>query len=288
MRGVVDFRAAPLVWPPACALEPPSPLPPRMRCAARLMRSPTPFAFFGASSSPSSLSVLAARVVLAADQLDVRDLGGIPAAETDPKNPRVAAGPLREPRRERFEQLADHFLVRQLGQHHPARVQGLAVGLRRRDPAPRDGDQPFDERPQLLRLRHRGLDLLVTQQCDGLVAQQREPMLGDAAKLPMCDVVSHDELCWLWAVGSGSGRVRHLPTVREPGLQPRASSVLMRLRGLIEPHAQAQPHRVQDLLDLVERLAAEVLRLQHLRLGLLHELADGSDVRVLQAVVRPH
>ena len=43
--------------------------------------------------------------------------------------------------------------------------------------------------------------------------------------------------------------------------------------------------RVQDFLDLVERLAAEVLRLQHLGLGLLHQLADGPDVRVLQAVV---
>ncbi len=74
----------------------------------------------------------------------------------------------------------------------PARVKRLAVGLSGRDPAPRDGDQPLDERPQLLRLRHRGLDLLVTQQRDGLVAQQREPMLGDAAKLSMCDVVSHE------------------------------------------------------------------------------------------------
>src|SRR5262245_47695716 len=76
----------------------------------------------------------------------------------------------------------------------------------------------------------------------------------------------------LWALGSGP--------MREPKAESReASLVLMRLRGLVEAHAQAQSHRVQDLLDLVERLPAEVLRLQHLRLGLLHELANRPDVR---------
>ena len=33
---------------------------------------------------------------------------------------------------------------------------------------------------------------------------------------------------------------------------PPYDLVLMRLRGLIEPHTQAQTHRVQDLLDLVQ------------------------------------
>src|SRR3954471_19209553 len=59
-------------------------------------------------------------------------------------------------------------------------------------------------------------------------------------------------------------------------------------RRLIEAHPEAQPHAVQDFLDLVQRLAAEVLRLQHLGLGLLHQLADRADVRVLEAVVRAH
>jgi len=54
-----------------------------------------------------------------------------------------------------------------------------------------DGDEALDERPQLLRLRHRRLDLLVTQQRDGLVPQQREAMLGDAAQFAMTYVVSH-------------------------------------------------------------------------------------------------
>src|SRR5688500_12784847 len=56
---------------------------------------------------------------------------------------------------------------------------------------------------------------------------------------------------------------------------------------LIEPHSEAQPHAVQDLLDLVQRLAAEVLGLEHLGLGLLHQLANRADVRVLEAVVGP-
>src|SRR5262249_24297763 len=64
--------------------------------------------------------------------------------------------------------------------------------------------------------------------------------------------------------------------------------ILMRLRRLVEPHPEAQAHAMEDLLDLVQRLAAEVLRLEHFGLGLLHELADSPDVRVLQTVVRPH
>src|SRR6185437_5588427 len=57
---------------------------------------------------------------------------------------------------------------------------------------------------------------------------------------------------------------------------------------VVNPHPQRQAHLRQDLLDLVERLAAEVLRLQHLVLALLDELADGLDIGVLQAVVRAH
>src|SRR5581483_1804773 len=53
-------------------------------------------------------------------------------------------------------------------------------------------------------------------------------------------------------------------------------------------HPQRQPHGRQDLLDLVQRLAAEVLGLQHLVLSLLDELADGLDIGVLQAVVAAH
>src|SRR3546814_13881789 len=42
-------------------------------------------------------------------------------------------------------------------------------------------------------------------------------------------------------------------------------------------HAQAQAHAGENFLDLVERLAAEVRRAQHLGLGLLHQIADEDD-----------
>src|SRR5262249_22524202 len=57
---------------------------------------------------------------------------------------------------------------------------------------------------------------------------------------------------------------------------------------LIDLHAQREAHRGKDFLDLVERLAAEVLGLEHLRFRLLHQLADGLDVGILQAVVTAH
>ena len=47
-----------------------------------------------------------------------------------------------------------------------------------------------------------------------------------------------------------------------------------------------QAHAGQHFLDLVERLAAEVRRPQHLGLGLLDQIADIDDVVVLQAVGR--
>ena len=54
---------------------------------------------------------------------------------------------------------------------------------------------------------------------------------------------------------------------------------------LINLHPQAQAHRSQNVLDLVERLATKVLGLEHLALGLLHQVADRLDVGVLEAVV---
>ncbi len=53
-------------------------------------------------------------------------------------------------------------------------------------------------------------------------------------------------------------------------------------------HAEVQTHAGQHLLDLVQRLAAEIRGAEHLRLGLLDEVADIDDVVVLQAVGRAH
>src|ERR1051325_4942720 len=63
-------------------------------------------------------------------------------------------------------------------------------------------------------------------------------------------------------------------------------SVLRRGGRLVEAHAETQPHRVQDFLDLVQALAPAVLRLEHLGFALLHQLANRADVRVLETVVR--
>src|SRR5438132_13051120 len=57
---------------------------------------------------------------------------------------------------------------------------------------------------------------------------------------------------------------------------------------LVELHAQREAHLHQYIFDFVERLAAEVLGLQHFVFALLYKLADGLDVRVLQAIVGAH
>ena len=119
---------------------------------------------------------------------------------------------------------------------------------------------------------HGRLDPLVLDERDGLVAEHRDAMLRDPAELSIRNSVTHDALL----------SINPSNTIYT---RSRASSWTA---VAVEAHAEAQAHRRQDLLDLVERLAAEVLGLEHLAFGLLHELAQRPDVRVLQAVVRPH
>src|SRR5260221_1097325 len=64
--------------------------------------------------------------------------------------------------------------------------------------------------------------------------------------------------------------------------RPDDASVFVKL------HAQREAHLHQYILDLVERFAAEVLGLEHFVFALLHQFANGLNVRVLQAVVRAH
>src|SRR5712691_4386973 len=56
----------------------------------------------------------------------------------------------------------------------------------------------------------------------------------------------------------------------------------------VETHAEVEAHLAQDGLDLVQRLLAEVLRLEQLALALLHEVGDRPDVRRLQAIGGAH
>ena len=66
---------------------------------------------------------LRVRIELAADELDLRDLGAVAPAVADAQQARVAARPRREPRRDRVEQLADDLAVLQVLHDQPARVQ---------------------------------------------------------------------------------------------------------------------------------------------------------------------
>src|SRR3954469_20744358 len=59
-------------------------------------------------------------------------------------------------------------------------------------------------------------------------------------------------------------------------------------RPVLELHAKCEPARSEHFLDLVERLAAEVGRLEKLGLGALDEIADVVDVLGLEAVGRAH
>src|SRR5581483_4009867 len=95
------------------------------------------------------------------------------------------------------------------------------------------------------------------------------------------------------------------PETRNRVLEPAVSFVLVaesavyadrtwllrtryRVSVLVNLHTEAQAHRGKDLLDLVERLAAEILGLEHFGFGLLHEFTDGLDIGILQAVVAAH
>src|SRR4030095_7438353 len=59
-------------------------------------------------------------------------------------------------------------------------------------------------------------------------------------------------------------------------------------REMIDLHAKLKPHLTKNFFDLVERLVAEILRLQHLLFGLLNQLTNVLDISVLKAVLRAH
>src|SRR4051812_3234528 len=59
-------------------------------------------------------------------------------------------------------------------------------------------------------------------------------------------------------------------------------------RPVLELHAERQAARGEHFLDLVQRFAAEVRRLQQLRLAALDQVADVIDVLGLQAVGGAH
>src|SRR5215471_15211470 len=54
---------------------------------------------------------------------------------------------------------------------------------------------------------------------------------------------------------------------------------------VVEFHSQSEAHGRQNVFDFVQRLAPEILGLQHLGFALLNQITNGLDVRVLQTIV---
>src|ERR1039457_5806089 len=77
------------------------------------------------------------------------------------------------------------------------------------------------------------------------------------------------------------------PSFRPARLCCMESSAPRAGRGL-ELHAEGEALVAQDVLDLVQALAPEVLGLEHVLLGFLDELAKRPDAGVLQAVRAAH
>src|SRR5262249_11364641 len=197
-----------------------------------------------------------ATLARAIDQLDQRDGRRVARAHPELDHADVAARAPRIARRELGEELPDHA-----GPTHERR--GPAACVQRAVLA--EGDHAITPALQLFGLRIRRPHCLVIEQLRHQVAQQRATVGRRATELLSCDPVPH---------GSGG-----LPLAR----QAPAVELLAR-REVLESHAQVETHLVEDLLDLIQRLAAEVLRLEHLLLGLLHQLAEVANVGVLQAV----
>src|SRR5688572_14480853 len=69
------------------------------------------------------------------------------------------------------------------------------------------------------------------------------------------------------------------------GVEPDRSLALVVRRDV---HPEGQAHLAQNVLDLLERLAAEVAVLEHFAFALLHQVADVLDLGGAQAVARTH
>lgn len=132
-----------------------------------------------------------------------------------------------------------------------------------------EGDHPLGERLGRLGLGEGGLDAAVLDEAADLIRQERIAVGLRAAELDGLFLVTHGVsfLSFLLGVLFGDGRGGAVDD--ESGL---------------ELHAEAKAELDELVLDLVERLLAEVAVLEHLRLALEGELADAGDVGVVEAV----
>src|SRR6185295_12565258 len=124
------------------------------------------------------------------------------------------------------------------------------------------GDDRLSDATQFLRLGQRCLDDLVPQQRIGHVAQHGKSMAAGAVEFSQSQLVTHVFI-----------PSNLLETDRRPVLQF---------------HAKRESARGKYFLDLVERFAAKVRRLQQLRFRTLDQVADVVDVFRLEAVRRAH
>src|ERR1700730_951523 len=76
-------------------------------------------------------------------------------------------------------------------------------------------------------------------------------------------------------------RMALVPTDRGLVLLLLLLPALQELRPVVDLHSERQPHVREDLFDLFQALASEVLRLEHILLGSLNELTDELNIRVL-------
>src|SRR5215472_8221899 len=124
-------------------------------------------------------------------------------------------------------------------------------------------------------------------------------MLGSAAEFSVCLQVSHDflfpESCGPPQIAASDPstitnlelRLRFLFEITRLARVP-AARTWNGIALFVKLHSEIEPHAIQDVLDLIERFLPEVLGGQHLALRALHQIANGPDVGILEAVVRAH
>src|SRR5918996_1580282 len=111
---------------------------------------------------------------VAVDELDDRHRRVVAGTKACLEHAQIAACPVLVARAERVDQLGRGPGVASLGDQEPARVQIAPLA---------QGDQLLDQRPQLLGLGQRGLDLLVLDQRNGHVGEHRLAVARRAVQL---------------------------------------------------------------------------------------------------------
>src|ERR1700676_1342294 len=237
-------------------------------------------------------------------QFEDGDFGAVAAAGCPRNDAGVAAGAVREFRRDLAEQFLRNARRHDVRSGLPPRLQGVFFA---------EGDHLFRHWTCRFGARQRGGNSSVFQQVGHEVPQRRAAMPRIASQLRSRLEVSH-RLPIPSSRAARESRRENSDSLGGRGFSPRRKPSTMkyrlplqpdvlfrrRRRGLarqrrpdnaavlVELHAQREAHLHQYIFDLVQGLAAEVLGLEHFVFALLHQFANGLDIRVLQAVVRAH